>query len=107
MVRKTSGHAGGGHLTVEFRSDEFGPEDLRLTLAYGGLHIARQEDISRKIEAIQADVKSAVAAIGSISGVIRQVNDISGTIATALEEQSATSSEMSRNISRRRRVREK
>jgi methyl-accepting chemotaxis protein len=57
------------------------------------------EDISRKIEAIQADAKSAVAAIESISGVIGQVNDISGTIATAVEEQSATSSEMSRNIS--------
>ncbi len=47
VVRKTSGrHAGGSHLTVEFRSDEPGPEDLRLTVAYGGLHIARQEDIS-------------------------------------------------------------
>lgn len=57
------------------------------------------EDISRKIEAIQADAKSAVAAIGSISGVIGQVNDISGTIATAVEEQSATTAEMSRNVS--------
>jgi len=57
------------------------------------------EDISRKIEAIQSDAKSAVAAIGSISGVIGQLNDISGTIATAVEEQSATTSEMSRNIS--------
>ena len=46
IVRKTSGrHAGGGYLTVEFNSDEPGPEDLRLTLAYGGLHIARQEDM--------------------------------------------------------------
>ena len=60
---------------------------------------AATEDISRKIEAIQSDAKSAVSAITSISGVIGQVNDISGTIATAVEEQSATSSEMSRNIS--------
>jgi methyl-accepting chemotaxis protein len=57
------------------------------------------EDISRKIEAIQADAKSAVAAIASISGVIGTVNDISGTIATAVEEQSATTTEMSRNVS--------
>jgi methyl-accepting chemotaxis protein len=57
------------------------------------------EDISRKIEAIQADAKSAVSAIASISGVIGQVNDISGTIATAVEEQSATTAEMSRNVS--------
>jgi len=56
------------------------------------------EEISRKIEAIQSDAKSAVAAIASISGVIGQVNDISGTIATAVEEQSATTSEMSRNV---------
>ena len=57
------------------------------------------EDISRKIEAIQSDAKGAVTAIKSISEVIGQVNDISGTIATAVEEQSATTSEMSRNIS--------
>ena len=41
MERKTSGrHAGGGYFTVEFSSDESGPEDLRLALAYG-FHIAR------------------------------------------------------------------
>lgn len=57
------------------------------------------EDISRKIEAIQADARSAVKAIASISEVIGHVNDISGTIATAVEEQSATTSEMSRNVS--------
>jgi methyl-accepting chemotaxis protein len=56
------------------------------------------EDISRKIEAIQSDAKGAVQAIGSISGVIGQVNEISGTIATAVEEQSATTSEMSRSV---------
>jgi methyl-accepting chemotaxis protein len=60
---------------------------------------AATEDISRKIETIQADAKGAVEAIGSISGVIGQVNTISGTIATAVEEQSATTSEMSRNVS--------
>jgi methyl-accepting chemotaxis protein len=57
------------------------------------------EDISQKIEAIQADAKSAVEAIASIGGVIGHVNDISGTIATAVEEQSATTAEMSRNVS--------
>ena len=56
------------------------------------------EDISRKIEAIQTDAKAAVQAIGSISGIIAQVNEISGTIAAAVEEQSATTSEMSRNL---------
>ncbi|HTZ32339.1 MAG TPA: methyl-accepting chemotaxis protein [Methylomirabilota bacterium] len=57
------------------------------------------EDISRKIEAIQADAKASVQAIGQISGIISQVNQISGTIAAAVEEQSATTNEMSRNLS--------
>ncbi|MGC1438632.1 MAG: hypothetical protein WA847_22250 [Terriglobales bacterium] len=56
------------------------------------------EDISRKVEAIQTDTKAAVDAIASISGVINQVGDISGTIATAVEEQSATTNEMARNV---------
>jgi methyl-accepting chemotaxis protein len=57
------------------------------------------EDISHKIEAIQSDTKAAVGAIASISGVIHRVNDISSTIATAVEEQNATTNEMSRNVS--------
>ncbi len=56
------------------------------------------EDISRKIETIQTDAKAAVKAIGTISGIISQVNQISGTIAAAVEEQSATTIEMSRNL---------
>ncbi|MFY9740388.1 MAG: methyl-accepting chemotaxis protein [Candidatus Sulfotelmatobacter sp.] len=57
------------------------------------------EDISLKIEAIQTDTKAAVEAIASISEVINQVNGISTTIATAVEEQNATTNEMSRNVS--------
>ncbi len=57
------------------------------------------EDISRKIEAIQTDTKAAVDAIASISGVIHQISNISGTIATAVEEQDATTNEMARNVS--------
>src|SRR5580693_9194340 len=49
-VRKTSWrHAGGGYLTVEFRSDELGPEDFGLALACGWLHIARQEDVKNVV----------------------------------------------------------
>ncbi|HEY3972927.1 MAG TPA: methyl-accepting chemotaxis protein [Candidatus Sulfotelmatobacter sp.] len=55
-------------------------------------------DISRKIAAIQADTKGAVEAIGTIAGVIHQINDISGTIAAAVEQQSATTNEMKRNV---------
>lgn len=56
------------------------------------------EDISRKITTIQQDTKRAVESIGNISVIIDQVNDISNTIATAVEEQSATTNEMSRNV---------
>jgi methyl-accepting chemotaxis protein len=55
------------------------------------------EEISRKINAIQVDTKSAVAAIETVSGVIHEINSISATIATAVEEQSATTNEMTRN----------
>jgi methyl-accepting chemotaxis protein len=55
-------------------------------------------DIRRKIEAIQGDTRQAVAAIGQISGTIRQINDIQNTIATAMEEQSVTTSEITRNV---------
>ena len=46
---------------------------------------------SQKIAAIQTDTKGAVDAIATISAVINQLNDISTTSATAVEEQSATS----------------
>ena len=56
------------------------------------------EDISNRISAIQGDTSSAISAIGEISGVINKINDISNTIASAVEEQTATASEMSRNV---------
>src|SRR3954462_4962773 len=56
------------------------------------------EDITRKIQAIQNDTKGAVTAIGEVTSVIRQINDISGTIASAVEEQAATTSEIGRNV---------
>src|SRR5579863_3424657 len=57
------------------------------------------EDISRKITAIQADTEGAVGAIGTVSSIITQINDISATIATAVEQQSSTTNEMTRNTS--------
>jgi methyl-accepting chemotaxis protein len=83
-----AGEAGKGFAVVANEVKELAKETARAT-----------EDISRKIEAIQADTKAAVDAIASISGVIHQINDISSTIATAVEEQNATTNEMSRNVS--------
>jgi methyl-accepting chemotaxis protein len=56
------------------------------------------EDIGKRIAAIQADTDGAVAAIGEITTVIKKVSDIQGTIASAVEEQSATTNEIARNI---------
>jgi methyl-accepting chemotaxis protein len=83
-----AGEAGKGFAVVANEVKELAKETARAT-----------EDISRKIEAIQTDTKAAVCAIASISGVIHQINDISSTIATAVQEQNATTNEMSRNVS--------
>ena len=56
------------------------------------------EDISQKIEAIQGDTKGSVEAIGQITAIINQINDIQNTIASAVEEQTATTNEIARNV---------
>lgn len=57
------------------------------------------EDITQRIKAIQEATERAVGSTGEISQVIRQVNDVSGTIASAVEEQSITTKEVSSRIS--------
>ncbi|MBI3805821.1 MAG: methyl-accepting chemotaxis protein [Nitrospirae bacterium] len=57
------------------------------------------EEIGQKIAMIQTDTKEAVSAIGEISEVISQINEIATTIAGALEEQTATTNEISRSVS--------
>jgi hypothetical protein len=54
------------------------------------------EDISHRIEAIQTDTINAVDAIGKIGTVINQINDISNSIASAVEEQTAVTNEIAR-----------
>jgi len=83
-----AGEAGKGFAVVANEVKELAKETAKAT-----------EDISRKIEAIQSDTKAAVEAIASISEVINQINGISNTIATAVEEQNATTNEMARNVS--------
>ncbi len=55
------------------------------------------EDISRRVEQIQLDTEAAVTAISQISGIIARINDTQATIASAVEEQTATTNEMGRN----------
>ncbi|WP_305789676.1 methyl-accepting chemotaxis protein [Symbioplanes lichenis] len=56
------------------------------------------EDISRRVAAIQTDTAGAVEAISEISTVIAHINDFQATIASAVEEQNATTEEMSRSV---------
>ena len=56
------------------------------------------EDISKKIEAIQNDSQVAVTSIGSVTDAIQQLNNIAGNIASAMEEQSATTNEVARVV---------
>jgi methyl-accepting chemotaxis protein len=82
-----AGEAGKGFAVVANEVKELAKQTAKAT-----------EDIGEKISAIQTDTKGAVEAIGTIGDVINQINDISGTIATAVEEQSATTDEMTRNV---------
>lgn len=82
-----AGEAGKGFAVVANEVKELAKETAKAT-----------EDISGKIEAIQSDTKAAVEAIGQIGTVINQINDIQNTIASAVEEQTATTNEISRNL---------
>jgi len=82
-----AGEAGKGFAVVANEVKELAKETAKAT-----------EDISVKIQAIQSDTRSAVTAIEGITGIINQINDISSTIASAVEEQSVTTSEIGRNV---------
>lgn len=56
-------------------------------------------DIAARIEAIQEDTAEAVRAIADIADIIGRINDFQMTIASAVEEQTATTNEMSRSVS--------
>jgi methyl-accepting chemotaxis protein len=82
-----AGEAGKGFAVVANEVKELAKETAKAT-----------EDIGRSIESIQTDTQDAVAAIGHIGTIIAQINDISTTIASAVEQQSATTNEMGRNV---------
>ena len=82
-----AGEAGKGFAVVAGEVKELASETARAT-----------EDIARRVEAIQVDTAGAVAAIGQISAIIASINDYQLTIASAVEEQTATTNEMSRGV---------
>jgi methyl-accepting chemotaxis protein len=56
------------------------------------------EDIRKRIEGIQGSTGLTVKSISDISEVVKQVNDLSRTIASAVEEQSITTKEIAKNV---------
>ena len=60
---------------------------------------AATDDIRTRIEAMQASTAEAVDSIREISKVITNVNEVSRTIASAVEEQSITTRQISDNVS--------
>jgi methyl-accepting chemotaxis protein len=56
------------------------------------------EDIRARIGAIQSNSEAAVTAMGQIASIIGQIDDFANTIASAVEEQSATTSQISNTV---------
>jgi len=83
-----AGEAGKGFAVVANEVKELAKQTAKAT-----------EEIKGKISVIQETTTGAVNAIGGIREVIDKISSISTTIATAVEEQSATTGEMARNVS--------
>ncbi len=56
------------------------------------------QDITKKIEKIQGDSKQAVESIQSVTEIIEQLNNIASSIAASVEEQAASTNEVSRVV---------
>lgn len=83
-----AGEAGKGFAVVANEVKELAKETARAT-----------EDISQKIEAIQNGSRAAVAAIAEIAAIIKRIADYQNIIASAVEEQTVTTNEVTRNVS--------
>ncbi|MBT5633836.1 MAG: hypothetical protein HOJ13_14010 [Nitrospina sp.] len=82
-----AGEAGKGFAVVANEVKELANQTAKAT-----------EDISTKIQAIQTDTGEAVDSIADITQVVSRINDIATSIASMVEEQTATTNEMSRNV---------
>ncbi len=82
-----AGDAGKGFAVVATEVKDLAQETARAT-----------EDISRRVASIQTDTDTAVIAIRNIGEIIAKINDYQLTIASAVEEQTATTAEMNRGV---------
>jgi methyl-accepting chemotaxis protein len=83
-----AGESGKGFAVVAGEVKELAQETARAT-----------GNITERISAIQADTTAAVEAIGRITEIVGRISDTQQTIASAVEEQTATSSEIGRAVS--------
>jgi methyl-accepting chemotaxis protein len=82
-----AGEAGKGFAVVANEVKELANQTAKAT-----------NEITKKIETIQADSKNAVDAIGEITHAIEKVNGFTSNIAASVEEQAATTNEVTRIV---------
>ena len=82
-----AGEAGKGFAVVANEVKELAKQTAKAT-----------DEIGAQIDAIQADTKTSVQAIADITKIIQQIATISATVASATEEQSSTTTDISRNV---------
>ncbi len=82
-----AGEAGKGFAVVATEVKELAQESSRAS-----------EEIHQRVQSIQADTSAAVTSISQIVSVIREMNDHQTTIASAVEEQTAVTNELSRSV---------
>jgi methyl-accepting chemotaxis protein len=82
-----AGEAGKGFAVVASEVKDLAQETAKAT-----------DEIGQRIETIQNDITNAVGAIAAISEVITRIDQFQTTIAAAVEQQTATTQEIGRNI---------